>query len=216
MREGEAIGSLVIRRTEVRPFSDKQIKLLKTFADQAAIAIQNVRLFDEVQAKTRDLEESLTFQKATSDVLEVIGRSASTLAAGPRRHCGNRSRPVRCRHVGGETAEEMERCITSRQAAATTLRSGLRKGPSDSARSIARRRPGGLSSKVARSRFPISRQTQSIRISVRSAVPQSAPRWEFRCSIAAGSRARSPCCARLPAPLVRVRSLWSKPSPTRP
>ena len=79
MREGEAIGALVIRRTEVRPFSEKQIELLKTFADQAAIAIQNVRLFEEVQAKTRDLEESLTFQKATSDVLEVIGKSASTL-----------------------------------------------------------------------------------------------------------------------------------------
>src|SRR4030095_5960856 len=79
MREGEAIGSLVIRRTDVRPFSDKQIELLKTFADQAAIAIQNVRLFEEVQAKTRDLEESLAFQKATSDVLEVIGKSASTL-----------------------------------------------------------------------------------------------------------------------------------------
>jgi GAF domain-containing protein len=79
MRDDEAIGALTIRRNEVRPFSDKQIDLLKTFADQAAIAIQNVTLFEEVQAKTRDLEESLTFQKATSDVLEVIGKSASTL-----------------------------------------------------------------------------------------------------------------------------------------
>ena len=79
LRDEQPIGALVIRRTEVRPFSDKQIKLLKTFADQAAIAIQNVRLFEEVQAKTHDLEESLTFQKATSDVLEVIGKSASTL-----------------------------------------------------------------------------------------------------------------------------------------
>ena len=57
-RRAKPIGVLVIRRNEVRPFSDKQIKLLKTFADQAAIAIQNVRLFEEVQAKTRDLEES--------------------------------------------------------------------------------------------------------------------------------------------------------------
>ena len=106
MRDGEAIGALVIRRNEVRPFSDKQIDLLKTFADQAAIAIQNVRLFEEVQAKTRDLEESLTFQKATSDVLEVIGKSASTLAAGTRCHCRYRRRPVRGRHVGDKADEE--------------------------------------------------------------------------------------------------------------
>ena len=79
IRKGEAIGTLVMRRKEVRPFSDKQIGLLKTFADQAVIAIQNVRLFEEVKAKTHDLEELLAFQKATSDVLEVIGKSASTL-----------------------------------------------------------------------------------------------------------------------------------------
>jgi adenylate cyclase len=58
LREDEAIGSLTVRRTEVRPFTDKQIELVQTFADQAVIAIENVRLFDEVQDKSRQLAEA--------------------------------------------------------------------------------------------------------------------------------------------------------------
>jgi GAF domain-containing protein len=62
LREGVPIGVIGLTRSEVRPFNDKQIELATTFADQAAIAIENVRLFDEVQAKTRDLSEALTYQ----------------------------------------------------------------------------------------------------------------------------------------------------------
>jgi GAF domain-containing protein len=79
LREGEAIGAVVLRRLEPVAFSDKQVALLQTFADQAVIAIGNVRLFEEVQAKTRDLTESLEQQTATSEVLQVISSSPGEL-----------------------------------------------------------------------------------------------------------------------------------------
>ena len=79
LRQEEAIGVLQIRRTEVKPFTDKQIELVQTFADQAVIAIENARLFDEVQARTRELSESLEQQTATAEVLKVISSSPGEL-----------------------------------------------------------------------------------------------------------------------------------------
>jgi two-component system, NtrC family, sensor kinase len=75
LREGTTIGVFSLTRDEVNPFTDKQIELVTTFADQAVIAIENVRLFDEVQARTRELQVSLEYQTATSEILTVISRS---------------------------------------------------------------------------------------------------------------------------------------------
>ena len=79
LRQNEAIGAIAIRRMEVKPFTEKQVELITTFADQAVIAIENVRLFEAEQQRSRELAKSLQLQIATADVLKIISRSAFDL-----------------------------------------------------------------------------------------------------------------------------------------
>ena len=149
LRQDDVIGVLQIRRTEVKPFTDKQIELVQTFADQAVIAIENARLFDEVQARTRELSESLEQQTATSEVLKVISSSPGELEPVFEAMLANATRICEAKFGVLFLSEGDAFRTVALHGAPPAYAEARRREP------VIRRRPGTAGSRVARTKQPV-------------------------------------------------------------
>jgi len=188
LREGNPIGALFLTRGVVELFTQQQIDLVTTFADQAVIAIENVRLFDEVQARTHDLSEALQQQTATADVLKVISRSAfdlqtvlDTLVISAARLC-DADRACIFQKQG-----EVYRWVSNFGFSAELI-AYADEHPFSPERTAQRR---GSRSKAYRFTTPTSLRTQTTRRRNTNAWATTEPCWVFRCCAKASRSAYS-------------------------
>jgi GAF domain-containing protein len=206
MREGTPIGTMFLSRATVEPFTDQQIELVTTFADQAVIAIENARLLNE-------LRESLQQQTATADVLKVISRSTfdlqtvlDTLVQSAARLC-EAHRAAIAREDGEKFRQVASFGYTSE------LDQFMAQNPVPPA---VARSPAGCCSKAKRCRSSMFRRTRNTRSKMRRGSVTCARCWAFP-FYAKEARLASSFSVGRPYRLLPIsRSNWSKPSPPRP
>ncbi len=213
LRDGAVNGVFVLARPTVSPFSAREIELVRTFSDQAVIAIENVRLFEQVQARTAELGEALEQQTATADVLKVISRSAFDL------------RPILQTLVDSAIrlgdADMGDNHVAARATSYGSRRAQVRQSSWPTSRPIRIQSDGGHSrvarqSKGRRFMCPMSCWMPNMN----GAKPRRSATFAlFSQCLSNGIRRRSGSLAWRGGPqghLLRVRSSWSRPSPTRP
>ena len=213
LRGGMAVGSLLVRRREVRPFSDKQIELLQTFADQAVIAIENTRLFKELEARNADLTESLARQTATSEILRVISQSPTDVQ--PVFDTIIRSAAVLCDAVYG-TAVRFDGELMH-------LAAGYNHTPEVN-EALHQAFPMRPDQRMMVGRAILSRGVVQVEDALTdpyyaqnvARAGASGPCWRCRCCAKGGLSAGSSSTVTGPDPSRRTRSRSSRPSPIRP
>ena len=191
MREGTAVGVIAVGRRETGAFLETQVKLLQTFADQAVIAIENVRLFKELEARNAELTETLARQTATGEVLRAISRAPDRRAAGVRHHRGERA-PAMRRQLQPGCSSTTASSSTWRPSTALIRSAPRRCGAPIPCGPMGAAAVAGRSRRVRSYRFPTCSMTEPMRSRARHRPPASAASLRFRCCGTARRSARSP------------------------
>src|SRR5262245_17559128 len=211
LRDGAPVGVILVARAEPGAFSDSQINMLKSFADQAVIAIENARLFEAEQASKNDLQESLDYQTATSEVLNVISRSPTDVQPVFDVIARSAARLCKARYCNVFRFDGQSLYFAAAHGTSVETQAELRRrSPLPPSRGFAAGRPF-LPTRLRK--FAISNWTQIIRSVT---LPAPAALWACRCRRMAGRSEPLLSAESKAATFLSGKSSCSRPSPNKP